>query len=107
MLWFPLKEDLWDYMAVTGAIYFTGAFALLVGGLYWKRASRTGAAAALLAGCSSVLGLGPVQEILGVDWRGDIVGLCAAGGALVALVLGSLLVPDAPEAETPRTGEAV
>ena len=29
-LWYPLGQDLWDYMAVTGAIYFIGATALLV-----------------------------------------------------------------------------
>jgi len=57
-------EDIWDYMAVTGAIYFTGAVALLVGGLYWKGASSTGAMLALIAGCSAVLGLTPVQRCL-------------------------------------------
>jgi len=56
------KEDVWDYMAVTGAIYFTGAFALLVCGLYWKRASSTGAFLALVAGSVAVLGLSPVQQ---------------------------------------------
>jgi len=56
------KDDIWDYMAVTGAIYFTGAFALLLGGLYWKRASSTGAFLALLAGCVAILGLSPVQD---------------------------------------------
>ena len=55
-------EDVWDYMAVTGAIYFAGAFALLAGGLYWKRASSTGAVLALLAGSAALLGLSPVQE---------------------------------------------
>src|SRR5690606_31022291 len=49
-LWYPLGQNLWDYMAVTGAIYFTGAFAVLVGGLYWPRASRTGAMLALVSG---------------------------------------------------------
>ncbi|MDP6111766.1 MAG: sodium:solute symporter family protein [Planctomycetota bacterium] len=58
------SEDIWDYMAVTGAIYFTGAVALLVGGLYWKGASSTGAMLALIAGCSAVLGLTPVQRSL-------------------------------------------
>jgi SSS family solute:Na+ symporter len=58
-------DDVWDYMAVTGAIYFTGAFALLVGGLYWKRASSTGAVFALLAGSTAVLGLSPVQDGIG------------------------------------------
>lgn len=56
------EDDIWDYMAVTGAIYFTGAFALLLGGLYWKRASSVGAFLALLAGFVAVLGLSPVQD---------------------------------------------
>ena len=41
-LWYPLGEDLWDYMAVTGAVYFTGAFALLVARFqYSPKASGT------------------------------------------------------------------
>ena len=34
------QDDVWDYMTVTGAIYFSGAFAVLLGGLYWRRAVR-------------------------------------------------------------------
>ena len=56
------EDDIWDYMAVTGAIYFTGAFSLLVGGLYWQRASSKGAVLGLLAGCTAVLGLDRVQQ---------------------------------------------
>jgi SSS family solute:Na+ symporter len=56
------SDDIWDYMAVTGAIYYNGAFALLLGGLYWKRASSIGAFLALLAGIIAILGLGPVQH---------------------------------------------
>jgi SSS family solute:Na+ symporter len=97
-----LEQDLWDYMAVTGAVYFTGAFALLLFGLYWKRASTTGAYLALAAGFLAVLGLGPVRELLGVDrlgaglgieFRGEFVGLSAAALCLVLMVLGSLLFP--------------
>lgn len=36
-LFYTGEEDIWDYMAVTGAIYFTGAFSLLAGGLYRNR----------------------------------------------------------------------
>jgi SSS family solute:Na+ symporter len=40
VLWWGLfykgDDDIWDYMAVTGAIYFSGAFALLLCGLYWR-----------------------------------------------------------------------
>jgi SSS family solute:Na+ symporter len=93
-LWYPLGQDLWDYMAVTGAIYFTGAFAVLVGGLYWPRASRAGAYAAFLCGFLALLGLSPVQKTLGVDWRSEYVGLAVVALAVAAMVAGSLLWPD-------------
>jgi solute:Na+ symporter, SSS family len=105
-LWYPLEMDLWDYMAVTGAVYFTGAFAVLLTGLYWKRASTAGAYLALTVGVCAVLGLGPVQQALGlkapgdgagrlfgVELTGETVGLSTAGLALVVMVIGSLLVP--------------
>ncbi|MEK7765592.1 MAG: hypothetical protein AAB368_05085, partial [bacterium] len=64
LIWWGLvyrgREDIWDYMAVSGSIYFTGAFALLVGGLYWRGASAGGALLALVCGGSAVLGLTPV-----------------------------------------------
>ena len=102
------KDDIWDYMAVSGAIYFTGAIAVLVGGLHWKRASRTGAFAALLMGLTALLGLGPVQQIVGLqyldadgEWvqrvTGAQVGLTSVALAFVAMVAGSLLFPDKEE----------
>lgn len=105
---FPLKEDLWDYMAVTGAIYSTGAVALLVGGLYWTRASKGGALCALFAGSTAVLGLGAVQKgilwILGYNegrieeimavFTGARVGLFTVLFTLVVMVAASLLLPD-------------
>jgi SSS family solute:Na+ symporter len=100
-LWYPLGQDLWDYMAVTGAVYFTGAFALLLFGIYWRRASTTGAYLALVAGFSALLGLEPVRELLGLGGfetalTGDIVGLSAVGLCVVLMVAGSLLFPDRP-----------
>lgn len=98
---FPLKEELWDYMAVTGAIYFSGAFALLVGGLYWRRASSTGAVLALFTGCFAVFGLGGVQEkLLRMTeaqmevFSGVRVGLGTIVLAVLVMVVGSLLFPD-------------
>lgn len=96
------REDIWDYMAVTGAVYFSGAFALLGAGLYWKRASSTGAVLALLAGGLAVLGLGPVQAALGVTWPSERVGLAVVALCLGAMVAGSLLRPDRPG----RTGRS-
>ena len=95
-LWYPLGQNLWDYMAVTGAIYFTGAFAVLVGGLYWKRASSAGALCALLCGLLALGGLEPVKAVLpaSLHFSSEIVGLGTATLALVSMVVVSILVPD-------------
>jgi SSS family solute:Na+ symporter len=105
-LWYPLKLDLWDYMAVSGAIYFTGAFALLLGGLYWKRASRVGAYLALGAGAINIFSLKPVKaaaetalanlgfklDLSGVD--SEHVGLTSVVLCVGLMIVGSLLFPD-------------
>jgi len=113
---YPLKQDLWDYMAISGAIYFTGAFALLLAGLYWKRASRTGAYLALGVGICAVLGLGPVKEAVGLvhvegllqrtfdlapdfEITGTHVGLTVTVTALVLMFMGSLAFPDRKKPE--------
>jgi len=88
------EDDIWDYMAVTGAIYFTGAFALLLGGLYWKGASSGGAFLALLVGSMAVLGLSPVQDFLGIKIASAWVGLISIGATLVAMIVGSICFPD-------------
>lgn len=100
-LWYELSQDLWDYMAVTGAIYFTGAFALMLGGLYWRRGSTVGAYCGLITGLISVLGLTPVREALGVTEANlgiavtsERIGLFAVAAAIGAMVVGSLLFPD-------------
>ncbi len=107
-LWYKGKDDIWDYMAVTGAVYFTGAFALLFGGLYWKRASSTGAFLALLSGLGAIIGLSPVQKLLesGIIFlfpvndqfelviASERVGLFTIGFSTLVLVVGSLLFPD-------------
>ncbi len=104
-LFYQGQDDIWDYMAVTGAIYFTGALAVLICGLYWKGASRTGAFAALLTGLTALLGLGPVQQLTGLQYRdeagewvqrvtGAEVGLISVTLAFVVMIGGSLLFPD-------------
>ena len=45
------------------------------GGLYWPRATRRGAIAALIAGFTAIVGLGPVKEALGLgDVSGPVIG---------------------------------
>jgi len=93
-LWYDLGQDLWDYMAISGAIYFTGAIALLVFGLYWKRASKTGAYLALICGFGALLGLKPIQAIFGMNVSSEIIGLTVIALAIIAMIAGSLLFPQ-------------
>jgi SSS family solute:Na+ symporter len=102
-LFYKGGEDIWDYMAVTGAIYFTGAFALLLGGLYWKQASSTGAFMALIGGIGAVVGLTPVQDLLGIEYSSARVGLLSVIGTIVLMVIGSLLFPDRKHQKEPKT----
>jgi SSS family solute:Na+ symporter len=109
-LMYPGGEDIWDYMNISGAIYFTGAFSVLLCGLYWKRASPTGAVLALLCGFSAVLGLEPVRKYLGfqrvlevaakacgLELSGERISAWIGLGTIVlslgAMVVGSLLFP--------------
>lgn len=91
------SDDIWDYMAITGAIYFTGAIALLIGGLYWKKASPIGAMMALVGGLSAILGLSPIQSFLGISFPGEQIGLISVGLSIFLLIIGSLLFPDSSE----------
>ncbi len=106
VLWWGLfyegKDDIWDYMAVTGAVYFTGAFSLMLCGLYWRRASSTGAVLSLLAGSTAVLGLSPIQQLIGIE--GGIssarIGLFTVVFTLGVMIVGSFCFPD--QGESPK-----
>jgi SSS family solute:Na+ symporter len=56
-VWYPLPESVWTYMAVTGNVYLCGAGIVLVVGIYWKRASSTGAFLTILGGLISLIAL--------------------------------------------------
>jgi Na+/proline symporter len=58
-LWYELPGNAWDYLAVTGNIYLASVFTLLAAGLYWSRASKAGAYAALVLGA-----VGPLTFLL-------------------------------------------
>ncbi len=100
-LWYPLGQDMLDYLAVTGGVYASGALALLLLGLYWERSSNVGAYFALLSGLFAVLGLKPVQrqlelaDRLGFEPTGAQIGLLTLLLSVGTMVLGSFLFPNA------------
>jgi len=93
-LWYPLGQDLWDYMAITGAIYLCGAVVVILGGAYWRRMSAAGAVAAMLAGLLALCGLAPIQERLHLtNVKGAWIGLGSVALAAVLMVVFSLAFP--------------
>ena len=98
-LWFEAPVSLWNYMAVTGTIYLAGAFTVVVAGLYWKKASRTGATIALFSGLLAVLGIGPWTQGNDVPFylSDKFIGLMTFIVAFLGMVIGSLLFPDKQE----------
>ncbi len=93
-LFYQGSEDVWDYLAITGAIYFTGAIPVMIGGLYWQRASKAGAMLSLLCGCFALFGLAPVQQALGIPLSSAEIGLMTVIFASVVFVVGSLIWPS-------------
>ena len=55
-LWYEIPETAFQYLAVTGAMYISGALAVVAAGMYWRRANRVGAFAALGLGAVTPLG---------------------------------------------------
>ena len=89
---------------MSGSIYFTAAFAILLLGLYWKLASTAGAFSAHYIGTLAVIGLKPVQRFLGMDEffiekeiESHHIGLTVSFIAVIAMMVVSLTVPDKKE----------
>jgi solute:Na+ symporter, SSS family len=78
------------YLNVTGTIFLAGAFASVVGGLYWKRATTTGGYLAMILGAA-----GAIIPFFFLHWSETSAGFCAFGFAAVGLVMGSLIGPRA------------
>ncbi len=57
-LFFPLGDYIFFFMNITAAVYMGGSGAVIIGGLYWNRATTAGAWAAMIVGSGlGVLGL--------------------------------------------------
>jgi SSS family solute:Na+ symporter len=97
-LWYELPGNAWDYLAVTGNIYLASVFTLLVAGLYWPRATATGAIAALILGA-----IGPIIFLLlGKKYAiaPEVAGASSFALAALGMIAGSYLTPPPASANT-------
>jgi SSS family solute:Na+ symporter len=107
-IWYELPESVWTYMGVTGTVYVSGSATALIGGMYWKRASSTGAIWGMCGGLFAIAGLfvESLQSIVGESIAAMIsaesVALAVYGLCIMLFVAGSLIFPDStsiPEKE--------
>ena len=91
-LLFQQSEYIFLFFAVTGAIFFGGSGAVLIGGLYWSRGTTAAAWAAMLSGSSIAVG-GIVAQQVWADFplNGQVMGAIAIGAASTLYVAISLL----------------
>ena len=88
-LFYEGSDDIWDYLAITGSVYFSGAISLIVFGVYSKFANSYGAYASLFCGLISLLGLGPLKAYLGIDMSGAVIGIITLVASAFAMLIGS------------------
>ncbi len=102
-LWYEVSQELWDYLVITGTVYLAGALPVIVGGLYWRKASSVGALVALGGGLIGVTGLpqfikainrGLFPDPDGFQVSSEIMMLATMVVCTVAFVFGSLIFPD-------------
>ena len=82
-------EDIWEYLAVTGSIYFSGAISLVVFGLYSKSVNKYGAYCSLFCGFIAVLGLSPLKRLLSISLSSEIISLIGLFSAVFMIFVGS------------------
>jgi len=94
-LWYPIEGSVWEYLAMTGTIYLSGAFALVTGALYWKKANTPGAIAALICGAvPSIHHLflkGYTEKLIKCEISKGLSGMASYVLAMAALIIVSLL----------------
>ena len=89
-------DSIWSYLGITGAVYFTGAIAVILFGLYWEKASSVGAVAALLGGLSALLGLEPIRKSISIfsTFQPEQIGLMTLAFSMILMIVCSLIFPD-------------
>lgn len=103
MIWslvYDLPGPAYFYLQVTANLFMAPTLIAVVGGLYWRRASATGAALSFVLGASTSLAYLVPQLKLDVATAGNL----SWALAVVGFVVGSILVPPAWSSTPPSVG---
>ena len=88
-IYYDFTETVFRYIALTGSLAFAGTLTALVGGIYWKKASTTGAYLAFIASA-----IPPIVSLFVKEISPTNAGLLSFVLAPICLAAGSLLFPD-------------
>jgi SSS family solute:Na+ symporter len=87
-LWYKIPGAVFFYLYITGNIFLSGSFWIVIGGLYWKKANSVGAYSALLLGAfSSLLYFFASHPD---EWAGRL-GFISFSSSFLGMVVGSLV----------------
>jgi len=87
-IYYEFSETVFRYIALTGSLAFAGTLTGVVGGIYWKKASSTGAYLAFIASA-----IPPIVSLFVPEISPTNAGLLSFVLAPISLVLGSLIFP--------------
>ena len=101
-LWYQVPDTAFQYLYISGAMYTAGALAVVAAGLYWPRATASGAYAALVCGAAAPIGFLLLEKMrerlpywLAFVTDVNIAGLLSFGLAAAGMVVGSLATTPA------------
>ncbi|HEX9728874.1 MAG TPA: hypothetical protein VGA37_10250 [Gemmatimonadales bacterium] len=96
-LLFQQSQYIFLFFAITGAVFFGGAGAVLIGGLYWRRGTTAAAWSAMVTGSGIALGGIIVHQLEpGFFIDGQMFSGIAIAGAVLVYVIVSLLGREPP-----------
>ena len=88
-VYYEFTETVFRYIALTGSLAFAGTLTGIVGGIYWKRASTSGAYLAFIASA-----IPPIVSLFVPEISPTNAGLLSFVLAPISLVIGSILFPE-------------
>jgi SSS family solute:Na+ symporter len=96
-LWYRIPDTAFQYLAVTGSMYISGALACIAAGMYWRKANLVGAYAGLGLGAITPAGFLVLEKFRDAlpGWLlfitdVNVAGLLSFLLAAIGMVLGSL-----------------